>query len=83
MFWCAVSGADAYSLRAVGAFIAQTVGGGGGARALWRGNTATLLRAAPYAAVNFAAHEQWKQLLYRADYSAADDRPRRDCTVAF
>lgn len=72
-----MSRSDRYSLRAVGEYIKQTVVERG-IRGPWRGNSATLLRVAPYAAINFASHEQWKRVLYPADYDADDDHSRPD-----
>lgn len=51
-----------YSWRGVGEFLRETCAKEG-VRGLWRGNSATAARIAPYAAVQFTAHEHWKRLL--------------------
>ncbi|CAG9790721.1 unnamed protein product [Diatraea saccharalis] len=51
-----------YSWRAAAAFLSHSARAEGAA-ALWRGNSATMARIVPYAAVQFTAHEQWKRAL--------------------
>lgn len=51
-----------YSWRAAVAFLAHSARSEG-PLALWRGNSATMARIIPYAAIQFTAHEQWKRVL--------------------
>ncbi|CAH0602477.1 unnamed protein product [Chrysodeixis includens] len=51
-----------YSWRAAVAFLVSSFRSEG-ALALWRGNSATMARIVPYAAIQFTAHEQWKRAL--------------------
>ncbi|KAG6438576.1 hypothetical protein O3G_MSEX000069, partial [Manduca sexta] len=51
-----------YSWRAALQFLARSQRLEG-ALALWRGNSATMARIVPYAAIQFTAHEQWKRVL--------------------
>lgn len=51
-----------YSFRAAFKFIID-VKRNEGFFALWRGNTATMARIIPYAAIQFTAHEQWRKIL--------------------
>lgn len=69
----AVDRSDPFTVRNAGRFLADTWKHEGFA-ALWRGNSATMARVVPYAAVQFTAHEQWKKLLQV-------DRPGYECRV--
>ncbi|XP_022902261.1 mitochondrial coenzyme A transporter SLC25A42 [Onthophagus taurus] len=51
-----------YSTKKALKFLIQTLKNHG-FFALWRGNSATMARIVPYAAIQFTAHEQWKRLL--------------------
>ena len=51
-----------YSFRAAVDFLKQTHAKEG-VFALWRGNSATMARIVPYAAIQFTAHEQWRKIL--------------------
>lgn len=51
-----------YSWRAAVQFLVHSARTEG-ALALWRGNSATMARIVPYAAIQFTAHEQWKKVL--------------------
>ncbi|XP_013141549.1 PREDICTED: mitochondrial coenzyme A transporter SLC25A42-like [Papilio polytes] len=50
-----------YSTRAAVQFLVSSARTEG-VIALWRGNSATMARIVPYAAIQFAAHEQWKKV---------------------
>nr|CAH7741725.1 unnamed protein product [Callosobruchus chinensis] len=51
-----------YSTRKALKFLVQTLKKEG-VFALWRGNSATMARIVPHAAIQFTAHEQWKRVL--------------------
>uniref|UniRef100_A0A1A9W1P6 Mitochondrial coenzyme A transporter SLC25A42 n=1 Tax=Glossina brevipalpis TaxID=37001 RepID=A0A1A9W1P6_9MUSC len=47
-----------------------------GVFALWRGNSATMARIVPYAAIQFTAHEQWRKILH-VDKDGTDTKVKR------
>lgn len=51
-----------YSFQAAVLFLRNTYVNEGFV-ALWRGNSATMARIIPFAAIQFTAHEQWKKAL--------------------
>lgn len=51
-----------YSFRAAALFLRNTYQTEGFV-ALYRGNSATMARIIPYAAIQFTAHEQWRKVL--------------------
>ncbi|KAL5019618.1 hypothetical protein ScPMuIL_002510 [Solemya velum] len=53
-----------FSARKVVRFLYKTIKYEG-VLSLWRGNTATMARIVPYAAIQYAAHEQYKRILNR------------------
>ncbi|KAK9728255.1 Mitochondrial carrier protein [Popillia japonica] len=57
-----ISPTKAYSTRKALKFLVKTIKTEG-VIALWRGNSATMARIVPYAAIQFTAHEQWKRIL--------------------
>ncbi|XP_058988234.1 mitochondrial coenzyme A transporter SLC25A42 [Musca domestica] len=64
-----------YSLNGAILFLKQTYAKEG-VLALWRGNSATMARIVPYAAIQFTAHEQWRKIL-SVDKDGTDTKARR------
>ncbi|XP_039948667.1 mitochondrial coenzyme A transporter SLC25A42 [Bactrocera tryoni] len=64
-----------YSFKAAIAFLRNTYEKEG-ILALWRGNSATMARIVPYAAIQFTAHEQWRKIL-QVDKDGSDTKGRR------
>lgn len=57
-----ISSDKRYSFRGAIRFLVRTFKNDG-FLSLWRGNSATMARVVPFAAIQYAAHEQWKHLL--------------------
>ncbi|XP_037819837.1 mitochondrial coenzyme A transporter SLC25A42 isoform X2 [Lucilia sericata] len=64
-----------YTLKGAIDFLKQTHAKEG-TLALWRGNSATMARIVPYAAIQFTAHEQWRKILH-VDKDGTDTKLRR------
>ncbi|XP_017462545.1 PREDICTED: mitochondrial coenzyme A transporter SLC25A42-like [Rhagoletis zephyria] len=64
-----------YSFKAAVNFLRNTYEKEG-ILALWRGNSATMARIVPYAAIQFTAHEQWRKIL-QVDKDGSDTKGRR------
>ncbi|XP_067618092.1 mitochondrial coenzyme A transporter SLC25A42 isoform X2 [Eurosta solidaginis] len=64
-----------YSLKAALEFLRNTYEREG-VLALWRGNSATMARIVPYAAIQFTAHEQWRKIL-QVDKNGTDTKGTR------
>ncbi|XP_055903852.1 mitochondrial coenzyme A transporter SLC25A42 [Eupeodes corollae] len=64
-----------YSFRAAVQFLKKTYTTEG-TFALWRGNSATMARIVPYAAIQFTAHEQWRKIL-RVDEDGTNTKLKR------
>lgn len=64
-----------YSFKAAISFLKNTYEKEG-ILALWRGNSATMARIVPYAAIQFTAHEQWRKIL-QVDKDGSDTKGRR------
>jgi solute carrier family 25 protein 42 len=58
-----VSRTKRYSFKGALKFIRLTYHNDG-VLALWRGNSATMVRVVPFAAIQFAAYEEWKTFLH-------------------
>jgi len=57
-----ISSEKSYSFRGAIRFLIRSVKNEGFFQ-LWRGNSATMARIVPYAAIQFSSHEQWKHML--------------------
>ncbi|XP_017048827.1 mitochondrial coenzyme A transporter SLC25A42-like isoform X2 [Drosophila ficusphila] len=64
-----------FSFRASLVYLQKTYANEG-LLALWRGNSATMARIVPYAAIQFTAHEQWRRILH-VDKDGSNTKGRR------
>ncbi|XP_062127267.1 mitochondrial coenzyme A transporter SLC25A42 isoform X1 [Drosophila sulfurigaster albostrigata] len=64
-----------FSFRASLLYLRQTYVNEG-VLALWRGNSATMARIVPYAAIQFTSHEQWRRIL-QVDQNGTNTKGRR------